>query len=187
MAAVIPFTTIEGVISALAKIDVMHKHVATTNEGKVSDEYFLAPMQVHVVSQGDDLLWDGASKFVNSDTLRFRVGDSFKCLVADIWVGGVVVRQPVQDGEAAAYDILLADGRRVMLNEDSDTYVRAGDPRAVSSFELIFAGSKVRKPHDDALANMGQFGRDVQLVDNLAPPEVVGRMVASLKDRKSVV
>lgn len=55
---------------------------------KVSDEYFLAPMQVHVVSQGDDLLWDGASKFVNSDTLRFRVGDSVKCLVADIWVGG---------------------------------------------------------------------------------------------------
>ena len=45
-------------------------------------------MQVHVVSQGDDLLWDGASKFVNSDTLRFRVGDSVKCLVADIWVGG---------------------------------------------------------------------------------------------------
>jgi hypothetical protein len=179
---------------------------------------------------------------------------------------GVVVRQPVQDGEAAAYDILLADGRRVMLNEDSDSYVRAGDPRAVSSFELIFAGSKarappspptpssphpsppsrnlpthppprhrlsvtphallvehrapasarrpppsppfpplpppphiattnippttthhhpppqqVRKPHDDALANMGQFGRDVQLVDNLGPPEVVGRMVASLR------
>mmetsp|Transcript_80615 Transcript_80615/g.195442 ORF Transcript_80615/g.195442 Transcript_80615/m.195442 type:complete len:573 (+) Transcript_80615:120-1838(+) len=181
MAAVIPFTTIEGVIAALAKIDVMHKHMATTTEGKVSDEYFLAPMQVHVVSQGDDLLWDGASKFVNSDTLRFRVGDSVKCLVADIWVGGVVVRQPVQDGEAAAYDILLADGRRVMLNEDSDSYVRAGDPRAVSSFELIFAGSKVRKPHDDALANMGQFGRDVQLVDNLGPPEVVGRMVASLK------
>ena len=53
------------------------------------------------------------------------------------------MRQPVQDGEAAAYDILLADGRRVMLNEDSDTYVRAGDPRAVSSFELIFAGAKV--------------------------------------------
>jgi len=181
MAAVIPFTTIEGVIAALAKIDVMHKHMATTSEGKVSDEYFLAPMQVHVVSQGDDLLWDGASKFVNSDTLRFRVGDSVKCLVADIWVGGVVVRQPIQDGEAAAYDILLADGRRVMLNEDSDSYVRAGDPRAVSSFELIFAGSKVRKPHDDALANMGQFGRDVQLVDNLGPPEVVGRMVASLK------
>jgi len=181
MAAVIPFTTIEGVIAALAKIDVMHKHMSTTSEGKVADEYFLAPMQVHVVSQGDDLLWDGASKFVNSDTLRFRVGDSVKCLVADIWVGGVVVRQPVQDGEAAAYDILLADGRRVMLNEDSDSYVRAGDPRAVSSFELIFAGSKVRKPHDDALANMGQFGRDVQLVDNLGPPEVVGRMVASLR------
>ena len=54
----------------------------------MADEYFLAPMQVHVVSQGDDLLWDGASKFVNSDTLRFRVGDSVKCLVADIWVGG---------------------------------------------------------------------------------------------------
>ena len=54
----------------------------------MSDEYFLAPTQVHVVSQGDDLLWDGASKFVNSDTLRFRVGDSVKCLVADIWVGG---------------------------------------------------------------------------------------------------
>ena len=53
------------------------------------------------------------------------------------------MRQPVQDGEAAAYDILLADGRRVMLNEDSDTYVRAGDPRAVSSFELTFAGAKV--------------------------------------------
>ena len=35
---------------------------------------------------------------------------------------GVVVRQPIQDGEAAAYDILLADGRRVMLNEDSDNY-----------------------------------------------------------------
>ena len=52
------------------------------------DEYFLAPLQIHVVSQGDDLLWDGASKFVNSDTLRFRVGDSVKCLVADIWVGG---------------------------------------------------------------------------------------------------
>ena len=57
-----------------------------------------------------------------------------------------MVRQPVQDGEAAAYDILLADGRRVMLNEDSDSYVRAGDPRAVSSFELIFAGSKARTP-----------------------------------------
>ena len=56
------------------------------------------------------------------------------------------MRQPVQDGEAAAYDILLADGRRVMLNEDSDSYVRAGDPRAVSSFELIFAGSKARTP-----------------------------------------
>jgi len=181
MAAVIPFTTIEGVIAALAKIDVMHKHMAASPEGKVPDEYFLAPLQIHVVSQGDDLLWDGASKFVNSDTLRFRVGDSVKCLVADIWVGGVVVRQPIQDGEAAAYDILLADGRRVMLNEDSDSYVRAGDPRAVSSFELIFAGSKVRKPHDDALASMGQFGRDVQLVDNLGPPEVVGRMVASLK------
>ena len=54
----------------------------------MSDEYFLAPTQVHVVSQGDDLLWDGASKFINSDTLRFRVGDSVKCLVADIWVGG---------------------------------------------------------------------------------------------------
>ena len=37
MAAVIPFTTIEGVIAALAKIDVMHKHVATTNEGKVHE------------------------------------------------------------------------------------------------------------------------------------------------------
>ena len=35
MAAVIPFTTIEGVIAALAKIDVMHKHMATTSEGKV--------------------------------------------------------------------------------------------------------------------------------------------------------
>ena len=52
------------------------------------DEYFLAPLQIHVVSQGDDLLWDGASKFVNSETLRFRVGDSVKCLVADIWICG---------------------------------------------------------------------------------------------------
>ena len=94
---------------------------------------------------------------------------------------GVVVRQPVQDGEAAAYDILLADGRRLVINEDSDHFVRAGDPRAVSSFELIFAGSKVRKPHDDALAAMTSFGKDVQLVDNMGPPEVVGRMVAQLK------
>ena len=37
MAAVIPFTTIEGVISALAKIDVMHKHMASTSEGKVHE------------------------------------------------------------------------------------------------------------------------------------------------------
>ena len=37
MAAVIPFTTIEGVIAALAKIDVMHKHMATTSEGKVHE------------------------------------------------------------------------------------------------------------------------------------------------------
>ena len=91
------------------------------------------------------------------------------------------MRQPVQDGEAAAYDILLADGRRLVINEDSDHFVRAGDPRAVSSFELIFAGSKLRKPHDDALAAMNSFGRDVQLVDNMGPPEVVGRMVAQLK------
>ena len=35
MAAVIPFTTIEGVIAALAKIDVMHKHMAASPEGKV--------------------------------------------------------------------------------------------------------------------------------------------------------
>tara|TARA_B100000768_G_scaffold159474_1_gene158549 strand:- start:338 stop:457 length:120 start_codon:yes stop_codon:yes gene_type:complete len=37
MAAVIPFTTIEGVIAALAKIDVMHKHMAATSEGKVHE------------------------------------------------------------------------------------------------------------------------------------------------------
>jgi hypothetical protein len=35
MAAVIPFTTIEGVIAALAKIDVMHRHMAASSEGKV--------------------------------------------------------------------------------------------------------------------------------------------------------
>lgn len=91
MAAVIPFNTIEGVVAALAKIDIMHRYMAS-QEGTVPDEYFLAPLQINVVSQGDDLLWDGASKFVNSETLRFKVGDSVKCLVkgeaGDQWYGG---------------------------------------------------------------------------------------------------
>ena len=69
----------------------------------MSDEYFLAPTQVHVVSQGDDLLWDGASKFVNSDTLRFRVGDSVKCLVADIWVGGAPHVPSLHSGTLSCY------------------------------------------------------------------------------------
>lgn len=178
MAAIVPFTTIEGVVAAIAKIDIMHKHVS---EQGGAPEDLLAPLQVNVVSQGDELLWDGASKFVNSETLRFHVGDSVKCLVGDGWLGGVVVRQPVQDGEAAAYDVLLADGRRLVVNEDSDSYIRAGDPRPVSSFQLIFAGAKVSKQHEGALAAMGAFGGDVQLVDNPGPPEVAGRMVAQLK------
>lgn len=185
MAAVIPFNSMDAAIAALAKIDVMHRHMAGS-EGKVSDEYFLSPLQINVVSQGDDVLWDGASKFVNSETLRFRVGDSVKCnLQGEGPVGGVVVRQPVQDGEVAAYDVLLADGRRIILNDDVDEVITAGEPRAVSSFELVFIGGKVRKAHDEAVAMMGNFGRDVQLVDNMGPPEVVGRMVAQLKDPKS--
>ena len=93
MAAVIPFNTIEGVVAGLAKVDIMHKHMAQEN-GSVPEEYFLAPLQINVVSQGDELLWDGASKFVNSDTLRFKVGDSVKCLAGDQWVGGALVLPP---------------------------------------------------------------------------------------------
>ena len=144
MAAIVPFTTIEGVVAALAKIDIMHRYMSSPEGGDVQEDYLVAPLQINVVSQGDDLLWDGASTFTNSQTLRFKVGDSIKCLIGDGWFGGVVVRQPVQDGEAAAYDVLLADGRRLVISEDSEACIRAGDPRPVSSFELIFAGGKAR-------------------------------------------
>ena len=41
---------------------------------------------------------------------------------------GSVVRQPVQDGELEAYDVVLDDGRRVLLADDDASLVRAPPP-----------------------------------------------------------
>ena len=77
MAASIPFPSIDDVILALAKIDVLHKHIAHA-EGDAStigpgDDFLLIPYCIHDVARGDHLLFDGASFFGESADLRFRV------------------------------------------------------------------------------------------------------------------
>ena len=57
MAASIPFTSIDDVILALAKIDVLHKHIAHA-EGDAStigpgDDFLLIPYCIHDVARGD--------------------------------------------------------------------------------------------------------------------------------------
>ena len=111
MAASIPFTSIDDVILALAKIDVLHKHIAHA-EGDAStigpgDDFLLIPYCIHDVARGDHLLFDGASFFGESADLRFRVGDRVEVDLDGVWALGSVVRQPVQDGELEAYDVVL--------------------------------------------------------------------------------
>ena len=190
MAASIPFTSIDDVILALAKIDVLHKHIAHA-EGDAStigpgDDFLLIPYCIHDVARGDHLLFDGASFFGESADLRFRVGDRVEVDLAGVWALGSVVRQPVQDGELEAYDVVLDDGRRVLLADDDASLVRAPPPgtargtREHERYELVFAAHRVRAAHDAALAAMGAAAADVALAGHVGPPDVLGRRVAQI-------
>ena len=190
MAASIPFTSIDDVILALAKIDVLHKHIAHA-EGDAStigpgDDFLLIPYCIHDVARGDHLLFDGASFFGESADLRFRVGDRVEVDLDGVWALGSVVRQPVQDGELEAYDVVLDDGRRVLLADDDASLVRAPPPgtargtREHERYELVFAAHRVRAAHDAALAAMGAAAADVALAGHVGPPDVLGRRVAQI-------
>lgn len=184
MAASVPFVTIEQAVASLAKIDVLHYLIGAAESGppiSPGDDYFLRPFAIQAVAEGDHDLWDGASSFVNSSALRFRVGDRVQCRIGPgLWVDGVVNRQPVMDGESEAYDVKLSDGHRILCDDDDDESIRAGEPRYVHHYELIFASYRVRTAHDEALAKMGGFGRDVQLASAVGPPEIAGRCVRQL-------
>ena len=201
MGAVVPFDTVEGCVGALAKVDVIHRLVAndpTLPPHTVplsfdahmvagldpASEYFLAPVEIRAYSEGDEMLWDGAGSFTQNGSLRFQVGDSVRCATGGdgLWVGGVVVRQPVQDGETAAYDVLLSTGERLEVATDDELAIVAGPPRPVASLQLVFGCVRVGKPHDEAIAAMSAFGADVQLVEQLSPPEVPGRVLHRLDD-----
>ena len=205
MGAVIPFDTVEGCVDALAKVDMIHRYlandptlppqplslnvqVATLDPASV---YFLAPIEIRAYSEGDEMLWDGAGNFTANDSLRFQVGDSVRCATSrsgggnnggHAWVGGVVVRQPVQDGETAAYDVLLSTGERIEVATDDELTIVAGPPREMASLKLVFGCVRVGKPHDEAIVAMRALGDDVQIVEQLCPPEVSGRVLQRLDD-----
>jgi hypothetical protein len=147
---------------------------------KPGDDYFLMPIAIHAVSEGDHELWDGATRFTQSSTLRHQTGDRVRVLDGDVWCDGVVIRQPANDGAPEAYDVKLTDGRRVFVPDDDEEVITAGEPRRVHHFEIVFGGFKMRTPHDEALGAMGAFGRDVQLASSAGPPEICGRCVRQL-------
>ena len=64
---------------------------------KPGDDYFLMPIAIHAVSEGDHELWDGATRFTQSSTLRHQTGDRVRVLDGDVWCDGVVIRQPAND------------------------------------------------------------------------------------------
>ena len=144
------------------------------------DDYFLMPFAIHAVAEGDHELWDGAINFTPSKTLRYSVGDRVRVRMSDVWLDGVIIRQPANDGQHEAYDVKLCDGRRVLVAKDEDAAITAGGPRLIHHFELVFGGCKVRNAHDEALGTMGVFGRDVQLASAAGPPEICGRCVHQL-------
>lgn len=181
MAASIPFVTIESTVAALSKIDVLHELMGSNGVPLQSgSESFLLPLAIHAVAEGDHELWDGSTVFTNSDALRFRVGDRVQCLHADVWLDGIIIRQPVMDGQQEAYDVKLADGQRVLFDKDDLAVIRAGEPRRVHHYELVFGAIDVSDTHDEALGRMGAFGRDVQLASSAGPPEICGRCVRQL-------
>ena len=182
MAAAIPFVTIEQAISSLAKVDVLHELMDAMGWPGEKKEFFLVPSAIHAVSEGDHELWEGAVTCINSELLRFAVGDRVLVLDSEEWIAGIIIRQPANDGLREAYDVKLSDGRRVLIDDDDDDFIRAGDPRRVHHFEVVFAAFKVRTAHDDAIRLMGQFGQDVQLASTIGPPEIMGRCVRQLSE-----
>ena len=187
MAVAIPVRQMEDAIAALAKIELIHMHISGGGARGLSDAspYFLEPCQINAVSEGDDELWPGTAVYENSSSLRFKVGDSVECLDEAAWSKGYVLRQPRQDGEEEAYEVRLLDGRHVLVENDDDASVRPGSPRPIDRYLLVFQCEQMNAggPHEQALAVMGDFGRDVQLASAVCPSELAGRMVHQARIR----
>lgn len=102
--------------------------------------------------------------------LRFSIGNKVRCLVADEWTAGTVVRLGYWTGRAMCpYQVQLDDGNLIYAPQDNDTYVRVPDDGSwIPPAQVAPAAARLPPP---GLSGWAQFYTKPQQTESPIPAD----------------